>query len=91
MVSEKLVFKKLKEVIDPEIGMNIVDLGLIYGVKIKDGQVKVMMTLTTPGCPLAAFFPEEVEKKLKEIAGVKKAKVELTFDPPWSPERMKKR
>lgn len=90
MLTEKQIWGKLKEVMDPEIGMNIVDLGLIYGVAIKDGEVKVTMTLTTPGCPLAGFFPQEVENKLKEIKGIKTAKVKLTFDPPWTPKRIKK-
>jgi metal-sulfur cluster biosynthetic enzyme len=79
----------LKEVVDPEIGANIVDLGLIYDLKIDGNKVKVLMTLTSIGCPLAGFLIEEVESKLKE-AGFENVEINLTFDPPWTPERMSK-
>jgi metal-sulfur cluster biosynthetic enzyme len=86
---KKVALEKLKEVIDPEIGANIVDLGLIYGVSVNKNKVKVRMTLTSFGCPLGNFLINEVENKLKE-AGFKKVDVELTFNPPWTPERMNK-
>jgi metal-sulfur cluster biosynthetic enzyme len=90
MITKEEIKNKLKEVVDPEIGVNIVDLGLIYGVKIDGGNVNILMTLTTPGCPLAAMFNQEVARKVKELEGVKKVTVELTFDPPWTPEKMSK-
>ncbi|MGC9201038.1 MAG: metal-sulfur cluster assembly factor, partial [Candidatus Aenigmatarchaeota archaeon] len=78
---KKVALEKLKEVIDPEIGANVVDLGLIYGINVDKNKVKVKMTLTSLGCPLGNFLISEVENKLKE-AGFKKVDVELTFNPP---------
>ncbi len=89
-VTPKQVTEKLKEVLDPEIGISILDLGLVYEIKIDGDDVAVLMTLTTPGCPMAAMFDQEVIRKIKEIKGVKKVKVEITFDPPWTPEKMTK-
>jgi metal-sulfur cluster biosynthetic enzyme len=84
VVSEKKVYKQLKKVLDPELNINIVDLGLIYEVKTKqDGQVRVLMTLTFPGCPLSSVIHEEINSKLKELPGVKKIDLKLTFEPPW--------
>jgi metal-sulfur cluster biosynthetic enzyme len=79
----------LKEVADPEIGANIVDLGLIYDLTIDGNKVKVLMTLTSIGCPLGGFLIEEIESKLKG-AGFEDVEINLTFDPPWTPERMSK-
>ncbi|MCL5095492.1 MAG: metal-sulfur cluster assembly factor [Patescibacteria group bacterium] len=89
-VTQKQVEEKLKEVLDPEIGISILDLGLVYEIKIDGDDVSVLMTLTTPGCPMAAMFDQEVIRKVKEIKNVKKVKVEITFDPPWTPEKMTK-
>lgn len=86
-VTKKDVMNALKEVIDPEIGVNIVDLGLIYGVKVGRNTVDIKMTLTTPNCPLHSMFIDEVEKAVKKL-GVKNVKVEMVFDPPWTPENM---
>lgn len=88
MVTKEQILEKLKEVIDPELGINIVDLGLIYDVKINDGEVKIKMTLTSPGCPLHGFFTSEVEEKISSLTGIEKVLVGLTYDPPWTPERM---
>jgi metal-sulfur cluster biosynthetic enzyme len=77
----------LKKVIDPELGANIVDLGLIYDLKVNENSINVLMTLTYIGCPLGNFLMFEVEDKLKK-AGFKNVNVSLTFDPPWTPERM---
>lgn len=85
---EEQIRKKLKEVIDPEIGINVVDLGFIYEVKSTNGKVEVLMTLTAPGCPLAGVMIDQVKEKVLSIPGVEKAEVKLTFDPPWTPERM---
>lgn len=84
------ILKALKKVIDPELGINIVDLGLVYETKINNGNVTVVMTLTTPGCPMGYMFDSEVVEAVKKIKGVKKVTVDLTFDPPWTPEKMSK-
>lgn len=89
--NEKEIFDKLKEVLDPELNVNIVDLGLIYKVGVKDGTVKILMTLTTAGCPLAPMFEAMIKRAVKKTPGVKSVKVTVTFDPPWSPERMSPR
>lgn len=91
MVTKDLVIKKLKTIDDPELGINIVDLGLIYGVSIdKKGVVFIKMTLTTPGCPLGFMFNQLVGEAIKKIKGVRDVKIEITFDPPWTPEKMAK-
>lgn len=85
-LKERIV-ARLKTVFDPEIHVNIYDLGLIYRLDIADdGMVEVDMTLTTPGCPVAHTFPGQVECKIKEVDGVKDAKVNLVWEPPWSRE-----
>ena len=74
---------------DPEIPVNIYDLGLVYGIEITDtSEVRVQMTLTAPNCPVVASLPFEVESRLNAIEGVTRAQVDLVWDPPWSPERM---
>ncbi|MCX6767817.1 MAG: metal-sulfur cluster assembly factor [Candidatus Micrarchaeota archaeon] len=88
MVSEKQVMDALRKCIDPEIGVDIVDLGLVYGVQVRGDGVKVKMTLTTPGCPMHAFFVKDVEEKVKAVPGVRKAEVEMVWDPPWTPARI---
>ncbi|KRH79441.1 hypothetical protein FERRO_05070 [Ferrovum sp. JA12] len=87
---EELVVAALKTVYDPEIPVNIYDLGLIYGLEIdySIGHVNVAMTLTAPGCPVAQTFPGEVEKRIMEAPGVNSAKVELVWEPPWTRDRM---
>ncbi|MCD6463778.1 MAG: metal-sulfur cluster assembly factor [Thermotogae bacterium] len=87
-VTREDVMKKLKEVYDMELGLDIVSLGLIYDVLIEGGNVKVTMTLTTPMCPLGPLMMEDVKRKVGELEGVEEVQVELTFDPPWSPEMM---
>ncbi|MBR9680752.1 MAG: DUF59 domain-containing protein, partial [Candidatus Altiarchaeota archaeon] len=76
--------EELKKVIDPEINHNIVDLGLIYEVKVKDKHVEVLMTLTTPMCPAGGYLMHEVERVITELGYT--CEVELTFDPPWNPD-----
>lgn len=89
MLSRDLIMAKLKTVQDPELNINIVDLGLIYDVSVSSSKiVKVKMTLTSPGCPLSFVFDQLVTSAIKEIDGVKEVKVELTFEPPWSPAKM---
>ena len=79
----------LRTVYDPEIPVNIYDLGLIYRVEVSDaGVVDIDMTLTAPGCPVAQSFPGEVEARVMEVSGVTDARVELVWEPPWTPDRM---
>tara|TARA_B100000927_G_scaffold21382_1_gene16306 strand:+ start:102 stop:428 length:327 start_codon:yes stop_codon:yes gene_type:complete len=83
------VVKILKTIYDPEIPVDIYELGLIYDVFLnEDNDVKVLMTLTTPNCPVAESLPQEVKDKVASIEGVKSAEVEMTFDPPWSRDLM---
>lgn len=83
------VIEALRTCFDPEIPVNIYELGLIYGIKVEpSGAVEVRMTLTSPNCPAAGTLPGEVEAKVKAIPGVTDAKVEVVFDPPWDPSRM---
>lgn len=89
MVLENDVIEALKTIYDPEIPVNIYDMGLIYSVDVQDdGRVHVEMTLTAPGCPVAVSLPLEVEEKIRQVPGVKEAKVEVVWDPPWTPDRM---
>lgn len=79
----------LKSIFDPEIPVDIYELGLIYDVFVnEDADVKILMTLTTPNCPVAETLPKEVEEKVKSLDEVKDAEVEITFDPPWSQDLM---
>ncbi len=89
-INEAEVMDALRECYDPEIPVNVVDLGLIYGVDIDNdnGQVQITMTLTALGCPMAGEVISEVETRVQEVENVQKCKVEMTFDPPWSPDRM---
>jgi FeS assembly SUF system protein len=87
-IDQDAVIEALRECYDPEIPVNIVDLGLVYEINIGVDSVGVVMTLTAMGCPVAGDVMAEVEARLLEVPGVKKAKVELTFDPPWTPDRM---
>lgn len=78
----------LKGVIDPELGVNIVDLGLIYGVFINEGEVRIEMTLTSPGCPLAPVIDQMVRGELKKLRWVEKIILDLVWEPPWIPAMM---
>ena len=87
-LGEKIV-KVLKSIYDPEIPVDIYELGLIYDVFVnEDNNVKILMTLTTPNCPVAETLPVEVEDKVKSLKMVNDAEVEITFDPPWSQDLM---
>jgi len=88
MVTKQDVMKVLKKCYDSEIGISLVDLGLIYDVQVKDDKVYIKMTLTTPGCPMHVFMVNDVEEKVKKMKGVKEVKVELVWDPQWTPDRM---
>jgi metal-sulfur cluster biosynthetic enzyme len=87
-LTEQIVLEALRQVIDPELGCNIVDLGLIYGVEIIGGRVRVMMTLTTPGCPMHETISHGAQIVLLGLEGVTDAEVEVVWDPPWHPSMM---
>ena len=88
---EQRVVGALKKIYDPEIPVNIHDLGLIYSINVgSDGLVQVTMTLTAPACPVAGTLPGEVERVVKSVDGVSEAKVDLVWDPPWNPGMMSK-
>ena len=78
----------LSNVIDPELGLDFVELGLIYGVEVDDGNVSVTFTLTTPGCPIGPQVTEQIDEFVGELDGVKTIESEMVFTPPWSPEKM---
>ncbi|WP_294823386.1 SUF system Fe-S cluster assembly protein [uncultured Flavobacterium sp.] len=83
------IVKVLKGIYDPEIPVDIYELGLIYDVMVNtDNEVKILMTLTSPNCPVAESLPQEVKDKIEKIGGIKEAEVEITFDPPWTRDLM---
>ena len=86
--SEADVMDALSNVIDPELGLDFVELGLIYGVEVSDGDVHVTFTLTTPGCPIGPQVTEQIDEFVGELDGVKSISSEMVFVPPWSPEKM---
>lgn len=85
---EEKVIDALRTCYDPEIPINIYDLGLIYGLDVNGGAVAIRMTLTAPNCPVAGSLPGEVERKVRRVPGVTEAKVELVWDPPWDRTRL---
>ena len=88
-IDKNLITDELKKIFDPEIPVDIYELGLIYDVFVnEDSDVKILMTLTTPNCPVAETLPMEVEEKVKSLDEVKTAEVEITFDPPWTQDLM---
>jgi metal-sulfur cluster biosynthetic enzyme len=86
--TEEDVMEALSNVIDPELGLDFVELGLIYGVEVDDGAVKVTFTLTTPGCPIGPQVTEQIDEFVGELEGVKSVESEMVFTPAWSPEKM---
>ena len=89
MTLKDRIIAALKTVYDPEMPINIYELGLIYGLDVSAaGEVAIRMTLTAPNCPVAGSLPADVERAVRAVAGVTSTKLELTFDPPWSKERM---
>ena len=88
MVTEQDIVEALREVYDPELHYNIVDLGLVYDIDVADGDVHVLMTLTTPACPIGPMIIEQVQELLGIMPGIKDVDVEFTFEPPWTPEMM---
>ena len=90
VVTETQVLASLANVLDPELGMSIVDLGLVYGVRVEGGRVAITMTLTAPGCPLHDVIVDWARTAVGTIPGVERVDVTLTFDPPWSPDRIRR-
>ncbi|MDR0970024.1 MAG: SUF system Fe-S cluster assembly protein [Lentimicrobiaceae bacterium] len=86
---EETIIAVLKTIFDPDIPVSLYELGLIYKITIDDNNnVKILMTLTSPNCPVADALPAEVQRRIAAINGVESVEVELTFDPPWTPDRM---
>ena len=85
-VTVEAIYEALKTVYDPEIPVNVVDLGLVYDVQITDSDVYVQMTLTFPGCGMGPYIGQQAEWAVQEIDGVEEVQIEMVFDPPWSPE-----
>lgn len=88
-VTEEQVIELLKTCYDPEIPLNLYDLGLIYGIEIDEDKVFVTMTLTAAGCPMAGTVGPEVENRLLEIEGINDSQVDIVWDPPWTPEKLR--
>ena len=88
MPSREEVVEALRQVEDPELGMDIVELGLFYGAEIEGPNVKVQYTLTSMGCPAGQMIQEDIERVVQEIPGVESVSSELSFEPPWTPDKM---
>jgi metal-sulfur cluster biosynthetic enzyme len=88
MPTQEQVIEQLRQVEDPELGMDIVELGLFYDAEIEGSKVKVTYTLTSMGCPVGPMIEEDIQRVVSELADVETVDAELTFEPPWSPERM---
>ena len=88
MVDEEDITEALSNVIDPELGLDFVELGLIYGIEVDEGNVHVTFTLTTPACPIGPQVTEQIEEFVSELEGVSSVESSMTFTPPWSPDRM---
>jgi metal-sulfur cluster biosynthetic enzyme len=88
-VTEQDVWQALEEVYDPEIPVSVVDLGLVYSVKVEGDKVQVDMTLTAPGCPMHSYLRQEAQQRLLSVPGVKAAEVNIVWDPPWNPNMIK--
>ncbi|MFQ6055918.1 MAG: metal-sulfur cluster assembly factor [Methanosarcinales archaeon] len=90
MVTKEDVMEVLKDCYDPEIPINVVDLGLIYDVQVDNDKVDIKMTLTAPGCPMHGMISQDIKQRVEEIEGIKEANVSIVWDPPWTPDRMSK-
>jgi metal-sulfur cluster biosynthetic enzyme len=88
VLNEEIARSALRQVKDPELDMNIVELGLVYDVEINDGAVQVRMTLTSPGCPAGPMITNDVYRVLRAMEGVKDVNVEIVWEPYWTPERI---
>ena len=88
MPTREEVYEALRQVEDPELGMDIVELGLLYDAEIEGPKVKVIHSLTSMGCPAGPMIQEDIHRVVAELPGVEDVEIELTWDPPWTPERM---
>lgn len=88
MPKKEEIVHSLKTIIDPELNINIVDLGLIYDIAISGGTVEITMTLTTPGCPLSLVFEDWIPSSVKKVEGVEDVRINLVWEPPWDPDKM---
>lgn len=89
MIDKEEILTKLKEIDDPELHVSIVELGLIYNINITPkNDVEILMTLTTPGCPLTAYFADMITNKVKELSDVRNVEIKVTFDPPWDSSKI---
>lgn len=87
---KKQILQALKEVLDPETRLNLVDMGLIYDIRIKEGKATIVMSLTTPFCPYGVILKSLVRDQVEKVKGVKEVFIELTFTPAWNPDRISK-
>lgn len=87
-VSKDDVVAVLKKCYDPEIPINIYDLGLVYNIDIAEERIGIRMTLTAPGCPASGYISHDVKRKLESLPGIKEAEIQIVWDPPWTPDRM---
>jgi metal-sulfur cluster biosynthetic enzyme len=88
MPSKEEVLEALRQVEDPELGMDVVDLGLVYEVELEGAKAKVLYSLTSMGCPAGQLIAQDMDRVTREVPGVEEVDLELTFDPPWTPDRM---
>lgn len=88
-IDRRTIVRQLRDVIDPELGVNIVDLGLVYNILIDDGKVVLEYTVTTPGCPMRRYLQQEIEKTLGSIDGIKEYEAKLVWEPEWSVDMIK--
>ncbi len=88
MATKEEVLEILRTVEDPELGMDVVDLGLVYEVEIEDSTAKVQYSLTSMGCPAGPLIAQDMDGAIRQVEGIENVELELTFDPPWTPDRM---
>ena len=88
VITKEKIFAALKEVNDPELPISLVDMGMIYGVEVENGNVNIIMTFTASGCPAVDMIKEDITEKLEEIDGVKSINIEVVWSPPWTKERL---
>ena len=88
MSKKELIIEEIRKIYDPEIPVNIYELGLIYDVKVDDNKAKIIMTLTTPNCPVAESLPQEVKDSVMQVDGIEEVDLDLVFEPPWNKDMM---
>jgi metal-sulfur cluster biosynthetic enzyme len=88
MLNQETMYAALKHIYDPEVGINIVDMGLIYGLEIEDSKVNITMTLTSPGCPAGPQILSQVDSSLKALEGVEDVDIQVVWSPPWTPDML---